>query len=80
MPRTTILVGLILLLGVTISSAQEEITFTTYYPSPHGVYKKLRLYPDATFGASDCDELGEEGLMYYDAGLAQCRVCVELIE
>lgn len=28
-------------------AAAEELTITTYYPSPNGVYKTLRLFPSA---------------------------------
>lgn len=44
------------------ATASEEITITTYYPSPYGTYKNLRLYPsEKPTGASV-----KEGLMYYD--------------
>jgi hypothetical protein len=51
------------LLCVSLSHAEEEVvTITTYYPSPYGVYKNLRLHPtdEPTGGAVS------EGLMYYD--------------
>ena len=75
MPRTTILVGLILLLGVGTSSAQEEITFTTYYPSPHGVYRNLRLFPDD--GSTMSCDANNEGVMYYDSTDNIIKVCVD---
>ena len=31
-----------LLLGTAIYALAEEITLTTYYPSPRGVYQELR--------------------------------------
>lgn len=40
----------------------EQITITTYYPSPYGVYKTLRLYPNADLGivlGDACANLGE---------------------
>ncbi len=44
------------------TSNSEEITITTYYPSPYGAYKNLLLHP------SDQPTSGvEEGLMYYDS-------------
>ena len=32
-----------LLLGSSIYALAEEITLTTYYPSPRGVYQELRV-------------------------------------
>ena len=45
MSKITVFLSLILLLGASISSAQEEITFTTYYPTPgrHLVFLLLIL-------------------------------------
>ena len=44
------------------SFAEEEITITTYYPSPYGVYRVLQIYP-----AEQPKEPGQEGQIYYDA-------------
>jgi hypothetical protein len=49
---------------VYFSDAEEEVvTITTYYPSPYGVYKNLRLYettePTPSTGR-------EKGVMYFD--------------
>ena len=41
----------------------EEITITTYYPSPYGVYKELRLFPNATPAGCNANTVGA---MYYD--------------
>lgn len=41
----------------SISLAQdtgEQITITTYYPSPYGVYKNLRLFPYAGITTGQC--------------------------
>lgn len=43
-------------------AGEENITFTTYYPSPKGVYKSLRLYPDINERRDPCNNNGE---MYY---------------
>lgn len=43
-------------------SAGEDITITTYYPSPHGVFMSLRLYPNAD--PVDCTA-ETAGTMYY---------------
>ncbi|MDP2940405.1 MAG: hypothetical protein Q8O13_10100 [Candidatus Omnitrophota bacterium] len=43
----------------------EEITLTTYYPAPYGVYKSLRLYPNN--GPPSCDA-DHEGVLHYDNG------------
>jgi hypothetical protein len=42
MRKIIVFMGMILFFGITLCSAQEEITLTTYYPSPHGVYDELR--------------------------------------
>ncbi|MEK6715578.1 MAG: hypothetical protein AABY43_06000 [Candidatus Omnitrophota bacterium] len=65
MSKSILLLSL-LLIFVPFCYAQtttEEITITTYYPSPYGVYNTLRLFP-ATQPAS-C----QEGEVYYDDGL-----------
>ena len=43
----------------------ETITITTYYPSPHGVYGILRLYPRS---AQPEEDNSFEGDLYYDDG------------
>lgn len=66
---------LFLLASVSISFAaanEESITITTYYPSPYGVYKNLRLYPST--GEPDCDA-NQRGLMYYNDTNNEMRVC-----
>lgn len=44
----------------------EEIVITTYYPSPYGVYKHLRIYPTNACPAApnDCNA-SNKGLMFY---------------
>lgn len=37
----------------------ESITLTTYYPSPYGVYKTLRLFPQAVKAGNTCNKAGE---------------------
>ena len=62
------------LLAFTPSAlAEESITITTYYPSPYGVYKNLRLYPndDSTPGAV-CPNPGE---MYYSNTNQALYIC-----
>jgi len=53
--------------------AQEQLTITTYYPSPYGVYNTLRLFPHTGFtpGAA-CSNRGE---MFYSAGDDQLYIC-----
>ncbi|MFC1658848.1 hypothetical protein ACFL1D_05650 [Candidatus Omnitrophota bacterium] len=49
--------GFFVLFGIMISSscfAQEEVTITTYYPSPHGVYDELQSQKSAV-GDTDGD-------------------------
>jgi hypothetical protein len=59
-----ILVGLLMLSVATVSIA-EEITLTTYYPSPYGVYSEMRLYPK---GSPTACGISQEGLMFYSDG------------
>ena len=63
----------LLLIFPLLALAQEEITITTYYPSPHGVYQELRLYPTDT-PPSECNE-ANEGAIYYDSNTKQIMVC-----
>ncbi|MBN2120438.1 MAG: hypothetical protein JW734_05230 [Candidatus Omnitrophica bacterium] len=46
--------------------SQEEITITTYYPAPFGVYSELRLYPKPSASAV-CDA-SMEGTLYFNDG------------
>lgn len=49
------------------SPRTEQITITTYYPSPFGVYKMLRLYPEASpMAGQKCEPDGKMGDMKYD--------------
>ncbi|MFA7000476.1 MAG: hypothetical protein WC241_05220 [Candidatus Paceibacterota bacterium] len=56
---------------------QENITLTTYYPAPFGVYENLRLFPTTTIPT--CATADDEGTMYYDnnANVNQLMVCRE---
>jgi hypothetical protein len=57
-----IVIVFILLSLINIAYADEDkITITTYYPSPYGVYRNMRLYPsnEPTAGV-------DRGLMYYN--------------
>jgi len=57
----------------TFSLAEEEsYTITTYYPSPYGVYKELRLYPNTS--PNPCDN-NNKGAMYYNDSDSQVYVC-----
>ena len=49
MRKISIFVSVILFLGISFCLAQEEITITTYYPSPFGVYQDLEVHNDLTF-------------------------------
>ena len=51
------------LFSLNCFSQSESITLTTYYPSPYGVYRILRLFPRSAPGACNAGEL------YYDDGL-----------
>lgn len=55
--------------------SQESITLNTYYPSPYGVYKELRLYPNNS--PTGCNNALDEGKMYYDDSEHQLEVCMD---
>jgi hypothetical protein len=67
-----ILLSFIFLSPAFSQSANETLTISTYYPSPYGVYKELRLYPHTSPTA--CDSL-TEGNMYYNSATHEVMVC-----
>lgn len=76
MKRRTVsflLAAVFVFLAVSIACAQESITITTYYPSPYGVYKQLRLSPTDDF--TPYAVCTNEGEMYYDASANALYVC-----
>jgi hypothetical protein len=70
------LMAVVLLAALSSAACRaEEITLTTYYPSPYGVYSEMRLYPKAPPPvATSCDDK-QEGLMYYDNVAHALMVC-----
>jgi len=52
----------------------EDITITTYYPSPYGSYNELQLYPH-TPALTPCDAAHGIGTMFYDSLTSQVKVC-----
>ena len=57
-----------------LSPAANQITITTYYPSPYGVYKELRLNPIPTASQPPCND-NLKGTMYYDKNKDTLYVC-----
>ncbi|MDP3041141.1 MAG: hypothetical protein Q8N62_00185 [Candidatus Omnitrophota bacterium] len=53
--------------------AAEDITITTYYPSPYGVYNELQLYAHSP-AVTTCDD-AHKGTMYYNSVDNQVYVC-----
>lgn len=52
---------------------EESITITSYYPSPYGVYKNLRIYPNDEETPGDaCSNPGE---MYFDDSEDTLYIC-----
>jgi hypothetical protein len=47
------------------SQEGESITITTYYPSPYGVYKNMRIYPSEKPGSSS--PANQPGTLYFDS-------------
>ncbi len=69
--------GIVIFGLFTLSSfgfcVDESFTITTYYPSPYGVYKNLRLYPnDDSVPEGPCLNVGE---MYYDNSEQTLYIC-----
>jgi hypothetical protein len=77
MRKVFVFAVMILFLGITLCSAQEpqeeSITITTYYPSPYGVYRTMRLSPSSRPDSCQEGELYyDDGTGSYDAGLYWC--------
>ena len=51
------MVPLLLLVGTMAEAAAEEVTLTTYHPSPRGVYEELRT-TDSTYLATAAGNVG----------------------
>ncbi len=60
------------------SQSSEQITVTTYYPSPYGVYKNLETgtlkYIPQSSAPTACNNTSE-GMMYYDSTKKNVFVC-----
>lgn len=66
MVKNILALGLVLSLFSFCYAQEESLTITTYYPSPYGVYKTLRLYPGGSPAPNDnCLEEDEGALVYY---------------
>jgi hypothetical protein len=73
MRKISLLLIMFVISLVALSYAQDEqLSITTYYPAPTGVYKELRLYPNNS--PSECNA-NNEGAMYYNATEAKLMVC-----
>lgn len=68
-----IIAGLFILAAESFS-AGEDITITTYYPSPHGVFMSLRLYPNPN--PIECNA-ATAGSMYYGDTSGTGWICRE---
>jgi hypothetical protein len=70
-----ILLVIVSILSISISivfaQSTETLSITTYYPSPYGVYKELRLFPSSP---SPCT-VDNEGSMYFDQNAHLPMVC-----
>ena len=66
-----LLCGMILAAGILFfvgnNALAEDVTITTYYPAPYGVYSILRLEPRSTPPSPS------EGDMYVDSGTHRIR-------
>jgi hypothetical protein len=58
-------------------AADEKLTITTYYPSPAGVYKNLRLMPGADPG--DCTNANAPiGKLFFNATAGSVYACTQI--
>lgn len=64
-----------LLFIVASACADESLTITTYYPSPQGVYKQLKLHPHDTPPVCNA---ANEGWMYYNNTTSTFDVCTDV--
>ena len=68
--------SLLLAIGVGLFgyAQTEELTVTTFYPSPYGVYQILNLFPTDTIDPSAaCSNSGE---LFYDKSEDELYLCV----
>ncbi|MCX7927155.1 MAG: hypothetical protein N2606_03355 [Candidatus Omnitrophica bacterium] len=59
---------------LAFAQTQENITITTYYPSPSGVYREMQLFP-AQNPRTPCTNWRDEGRMYFNNATQQLMVC-----
>ena len=74
MRQAIFLATILVLLIFTISFAQEQLTITTYYPSPYGSYNELQLSPH-TPAVTNCNSLNAVGTIYYDSIAGSVQLC-----
>src|SRR3989338_11224602 len=77
---TFVISGAFLFFSFAFSANEpEQLTITTYYPSPYGSYNELQLYPHDT-AVTACNQ-ASKGTMYYyqdpsgDSAKDEVRVC-----
>ena len=47
----------------------DQLTFTTFYPAPFGIYDRIRLVPQDSLPENPfCDDQQDLGVIYYDNG------------
>ncbi len=61
--------------SAVFAQGEESISITTYYPSPHGVYSTLRLYPKNVDPFSLPCSASNAGEIYYYSGNNQLYLC-----
>ena len=55
-------------------AADDSITITTYYPSPYGVYRNLKIHPSTDYSpGAGC--IGKQGEMFFYSADAKLYVC-----
>ncbi len=78
MKKTYKLIGTFFLFFISspaFAQSTEQMTITSYYPSPFGVYDRLRLMPRGA--APSCLNKNDWGSIYYDEAQNSLLVCTD---
>lgn len=78
--KNTLLIAFLFLMlgGYSFARSTENMTMTSYYPSPFGAYDRLTLYPRGT-APVPCNNATNLGMMFYDNSLSPhvFRICID---
>lgn len=66
---------ILVVLPLCVFAEEEKISITTYYPSPYGVYKELRIFPNDAPSLCDTAHPEQEGALFYDQSDQTLMAC-----